>query len=188
MLIDEAQDTSPQQWQLVRRLIDDFFAGDGADHYCSQRQKDQNRTVMPARSMFAVGDFKQSIYSFQGADPRVMGDNRQSLAMRAKAANKEFRDVALSVSFRSSAPVLELVNALIPHCPGIEDFSNHEVARNDLNGFVEIWPVVKSAVETKTDHLFSAPAATSGNDAEQIIRKFKAKPFKSLAIQRSAYR
>ncbi|MGB1046162.1 MAG: UvrD-helicase domain-containing protein, partial [Candidatus Puniceispirillaceae bacterium] len=145
MLIDEAQDTSPQQWQLLRRLIDDFFAGEGADHHWSQRQHDQQRTVLPARSMFAVGDFKQSIYSFQGADPRVMGDNRQSLATRAIAANKEFRDVALSVSFRSSAPVLQLVNALIPQRPGIEDFSTHEVARDDLSGFVEIWPVVKSA-------------------------------------------
>ena len=171
MLIDEAQDTSPQQWQLLRRLIDDFFAGEGADHHWSQRQHDQQRTVLPARSMFAVGDFKQSIYSFQGADPRVMGDNRQSLATRAIAANKEFRDVALSVSFRSSAPVLQLVNALIPQRPGIEDFSTHEVARDDLNGFVEIWPVVKSADESKPDRLFGAPAATSGNDVQTIAAK-----------------
>ena len=171
MLIDEAQDTSPQQWQLLRRLIDDFFAGEGADHHWSQRQQDQKRTVLPARSMFAVGDFKQSIYSFQGADPRVMGDNRQSLATRAREANKEFRDVALSVSFRSSAPVLQLVNALIPQRPGIEDFSTHEVARDDLNGFVEIWPVVKSADETKPDRLFGAPVATSGNDVQTTAAK-----------------
>ncbi len=171
MLIDEAQDTSPQQWQLLRRLIDDFFAGEGADHYWSQRQHDQQRAALPARSIFAVGDFKQSIYSFQGADPRVMGDNRQSLATRAKAANKEFRDVALSVSFRSSTPVLQLVNALIPQLPGIEDFSTHEVARDDLNGFVEIWPVFKSADETKSYDLFGAPAATGGNDVQTTTAK-----------------
>ena len=121
--------------------------------------------------MFAVGDFKQSIYSFQGADPRVMGDNRQSLATRAREANKEFRDVALSVSFRSSRPILQLVNALIPHRPGIEDFSTHEVARDDLHGFVEIWPVVKSADETKLDRLFGAPAATSSNDVQTTAAK-----------------
>jgi len=171
MLIDEAQDTSPQQWLLLRRLIDDFFAGEGADYHCSQRHHDHQRTVLPARSMFAVGDFKQSIYSFQGADPRVMGDNRKSLAKRAIAANKEFRDVALSVSFRSSAPVLQLVNALIPQRLGIEDFSTHEVARDDLNGFVEIWPVVKSSDESKPDRLFGAPAATSGNDVQTTAAK-----------------
>jgi len=171
MLIDEAQDTSPQQWRLLRRLADDFFAGEGADHHWLKSQQDQKHTALPARSMFAVGDFKQSIYSFQGADPRVMGDNRQSLETRALAANKEFRDVALSVSFRSSAPVLELINALIPHRPGIEDFSTHEVARDDLNGFVEIWPVVKSADEKKPDPLFGVPAAISGNDVQKTAAK-----------------
>ena len=168
MLIDEAQDTSPQQWQLLRRLIDDFFAGDGADYQRSHRQQNSHRTILPARSMFAVGDFKQSIYSFQGADPRVMGDNRQALAARASEADKEFRDVALSVSFRSSTPILQLVNALIPHRPGIEDFSTHEVARDDLNGFVEIWPVVKSADATKPDNLFGAPATSSASDVQTI--------------------
>ena len=171
MLIDEAQDTSPQQWQLLRRLIDDFFSGEGTDHHWPQRQQDQKRAALPARSIFAVGDFKQSIYSFQGADPRVMDDNRELLATRATAANKEFRDVALSVSFRSSAAVLQLVNALVPQLPGIEDFSTHEVARDDLNGFVEIWPVVKSADETKADHLFGAPAATSSNDVQTTAAK-----------------
>ena len=171
MLIDEAQDTSPQQWQLLRRLIDDFFAGEGANHHSSQVQQDHQRTALPERSMFAVGDFKQSIYSFQGADPRVMGDNRQSLATLAKEANKEFRDVALSVSFRSSAPVLQLVNAMTPQRPGIGDFSTHEVARDDLNGFVEIWPVVKSADEAKPDHFFGVPAATSSNDVQTTAAK-----------------
>ena len=61
MLIDEAQDTSPQQWQLLRRLIDDFFAGDGVDYQRSHRQQNSQRTILPARSMFAVGDVKQSI-------------------------------------------------------------------------------------------------------------------------------
>jgi ATP-dependent helicase/nuclease subunit A len=66
ILIDEAQDTSPQQWQLLRRLMDDFFAGEGADYHGSQRRADASQNL-PDRSMFAVGDFKQSIYSFQGA-------------------------------------------------------------------------------------------------------------------------
>ena len=178
ILIDEAQDTSPQQWQLLRRLMDDFFAGEGADYHGSQRRTDAAQNL-PDRSMFAVGDFKQSIYSFQGADPRVMGDNRMSLAKRAAEAEKEFRDVALSVSFRSSQPILQLVNALIPERSGIEDFTPHQVARDDLDGFVEIWPVVSGDAEGTPDQMFGAPVMASANAAEtkaaqQLADKLKA--------------
>ena len=89
-LIDEAQDTSPAQWKLLRRLVDEFFDGEGA-------------TSLP-RTMFAVGDFKQSIYSFQGADPLVMNQNRSELSSRAKAIQADFRDVPLSVSFPVGKP------------------------------------------------------------------------------------
>ncbi|MFZ9136148.1 MAG: UvrD-helicase domain-containing protein, partial [Candidatus Puniceispirillaceae bacterium] len=76
LLIDEAQDTSPAQWKLLRRLVDEFFDGEGAAHH---KKDDQD----PGRTMFAVGDFKQSIYSFQGADPAVMNQNRSDNARRA---------------------------------------------------------------------------------------------------------
>ena len=56
------------------------------------------------RTMFAVGDFKQSIYSFQGADPLVMSHNRSDLSNRAKAIQADFRDVPLSVSFQVGKP------------------------------------------------------------------------------------
>jgi ATP-dependent helicase/nuclease subunit A len=63
ILLDEAQDTAPEQWAILRALTDDFFAGAGADAGWQQgRGRD-------ARTLFVVGDEKQSIYSFQGADP-----------------------------------------------------------------------------------------------------------------------
>ena len=137
LLIDEAQDTSPAQWTLLRRLTDEFFDGDGAD------LQPAGRSELPERTIFAVGDFKQSIYSFQGADPLVMSQNRGELSKRANAVKADFRDVPLSVSFRSASPILDLVNATIPMLDGIDDFSTHEVARNGAGGFVELWPVVK---------------------------------------------
>ncbi len=137
LLIDEAQDTSPAQWKLLRRLVDEFFDGEGASPH-----RASTATSLP-RTMFAVGDFKQSIYSFQGADPLVMNKNRSELSGRAKAIQADFRDVPLSVSFRSASPILDLVNKTIPDLGGIDDFTTHEMARSGAGGFVELWPVVK---------------------------------------------
>jgi len=179
LLIDEAQDTSPQQWTLLKHLVDDFFAGEGAGHDAARRLAGKGQPKPLARSLFAVGDFKQSIYSFQGADPRVMGDNRQTLAQRAKQSNKEFRDVALSVSFRSSLPILQLVNAMIPERAGIEDFSLHELARDDLDGFVELWPVVTGDSGAASYQPFGAPVITAGNAAETIAAQKLAETLKT---------
>ena len=137
LLIDEAQDTSPAQWKLLLRLVDEFFDGEGASPH-----RASTATSLP-RTMFAVGDFKQSIYSFQGADPLVMNQNRSELSGRAKAIQADFRDVPLSVSFRSASPILDLVNKTIPDLGGIDDFTTHEMARSGAGGFVELWPVVK---------------------------------------------
>ena len=65
LLIDEAQDTSPEQWDIIERLVAEFAAGAGA------------RGAL-RRSIFAVGDDKQSIFSFQGADPREFHDKQRS--------------------------------------------------------------------------------------------------------------
>ena len=97
LLIDEAQDTSQAQWKLLRRLVDGFFDGEEASPDIALEA-----TSLP-RTIFAVGDFKQSIYSFQGADPLVMNQNRSELSNRARATQADFRDVPLSVSFRSAS-------------------------------------------------------------------------------------
>src|SRR5665213_1456520 len=59
ILLDEAQDTAPDQWEILHALTDEFFAGDG-------------REQRAGRTLFAVGDRKQSIYSFQGAQPKQL--------------------------------------------------------------------------------------------------------------------
>ena len=96
VLVDEAQDTNPEQWQVIAALVSEFFAGEGIER--SQR------------TLFAVGDPKQSIYSFQGADPQGFIDRRSQFATQAEASGQVWRDVPLTVSFRSAAPVLQLVD------------------------------------------------------------------------------
>ena len=66
VLIDEAQDTSPRQWDIVAHIISEFTSGAGA-----------RDGVM--RTVFAVGDEKQSIFSFQGAAPREFDMRRREL-------------------------------------------------------------------------------------------------------------
>lgn len=134
ILVDEAQDTSPRQWQVVRALADEFFAGDGA-------------RAGVLRTVFAVGDEKQSIYSFQGAEPRQFGLQRQALETKARGAGRAFESVRLGVSFRSTPDVLAAVDRVFADLdlragvvanPG--DYEDHTANRFTAPGFVEIWP------------------------------------------------
>ena len=98
ILIDEAQDTNPEQWEIVRLLAEEFFAGDGA--------RERIRTV------FAVGDAKQSIFSFQRADPWAFLEMRQHFRERVNAANQPWLELPLDTSFRSTVPILRAVDAI----------------------------------------------------------------------------
>src|SRR3954451_2652609 len=97
VLIDEAQDTSPRQWDIVAHIISEFTAGEGA-------REGLNRTV------FAVGDEKQSIFSFQGAQPREFDARRRELHRKFTAAGLKFDPVAFTYSFRSRAAILHSVD------------------------------------------------------------------------------
>src|SRR5690606_19532313 len=90
-------DTSPDQWEVVTRLADEFFAGQGARDGA-------------LRTVFAVGDEKQSIYSFQGAAPESFGESRLFFSGRVKNAEAEFADLKLTWSFRSTQDVLSAVD------------------------------------------------------------------------------
>ena len=133
LLLDEVQDTAPEQWQIAHRLTDEFFAGLGA-------QDD-------VRTFFAVGDPKQSIYSFQGADPDEFDRSRAQMAARVGTSGQVWRDVTLDVSFRSTAPVLALVDAVFAQplaVPGVADGGTlrHFADRAGAAGQVELWPLV----------------------------------------------
>jgi len=132
ILVDESQDTSPSQWRVVEAIANEFFAGTGAR---------ENVT----RTLFAVGDEKQSIYSFQGAAPEMfsaMGSRFQDLG---KAAGVKWLDVPLTLSFRTVAPILEAVDRVFADpalTPGVAP-APHAVKRAGQGGLVEIWPTEK---------------------------------------------
>tara|TARA_R110002072_G_scaffold149863_1_gene297851 strand:+ start:681 stop:4274 length:3594 start_codon:yes stop_codon:yes gene_type:complete len=94
ILVDEAQDTGPDQWAVINALVLEFFSGD------PER----------LRTMFCVGDEKQSIYSFQGADPKAFIARGGQLLSDADIAGMDHDSPALSVSFRSGPEVLTSVD------------------------------------------------------------------------------
>tara|TARA_R110002110_G_scaffold415612_7_gene652236 strand:+ start:43230 stop:46721 length:3492 start_codon:yes stop_codon:yes gene_type:complete len=140
ILIDEAQDTNPEQWDVVLALVEEFFAGMGAGDEASEA------AGLPARSVFAVGDAKQSIYSFQGADPARFESVRKLLETRAVGSARAWNNVALDFSFRSARPVLEAVDRVFAEVPagtGVVDPEapvQHTPLRHNMAGRVEIWP------------------------------------------------
>ncbi|HUB85660.1 MAG TPA: double-strand break repair helicase AddA, partial [Rhizomicrobium sp.] len=131
ILIDEAQDTSPEQWQIVRKLTEEIFSGEG-------RERETVRTI------FAVGDEKQSIFSFQGAEPEEFEENRQHFAARTGDA---FANVRLETSRRSVPEVLQLVDAVFEDDAAREGLSKtpiaHTAHRAADKGRVELWPTLQ---------------------------------------------
>jgi ATP-dependent helicase/nuclease subunit A len=97
VLIDEAQDTSPRQWDIVGHIISEFTAGAGARDGIT-------------RTVFAVGDEKQSIFSFQGAAPHEFDLRRRALKKKFEDAGLKFDPVSFTYSFRSGPAILQSVD------------------------------------------------------------------------------
>ena len=106
LLIDEAQDTNPEQWDIVQTIADEFFSGMGV----AEGREGPDGHLIPPRSLFVVGDEKQSIYSFQRASPETFKSMRTTFARQVEEAQRPWRPLQLSHSFRTSPPVLQLVD------------------------------------------------------------------------------
>jgi ATP-dependent helicase/nuclease subunit A len=143
VLIDEAQDTSPKQWEIVRRLTSEFFAGAGA------------RSI--TRTIFAVGDEKQSIFSFQGAAPREFEVMHRSFHGLAAAVEREFHHVRFRHSFRSGPNVLGAVDEVFARAEAFAGLSAdavktvHEPLPDAAPGLVEIWDTIKPATKREIE-------------------------------------
>jgi len=131
ILVDEAQDTSPVQWNVIRALAEEFFSGAGASE--------------TTRTLFAVGDEKQSIYGFQGAEPEKFARTGEAFARSAQEAGLRWQNVPLTLSFRSVAPLLEAVDLIFAtpqQTPGVTVSGApivHAAHRTGLAGLVEVW-------------------------------------------------
>ena len=145
ILLDEAQDTSPTQWAILRKLADEFFAGAGRPGR--------------GRSFFAVGDEKQSIYSFQGAAPHMFEEERRALARRFAQMDRaeDFADIRLTVSFRSAPAILEAVDAVFAEEENRRGLGAdaaqqpHQSWRASLPGRIEIWPLIGAEKSEATE-------------------------------------
>ncbi|MEP6983854.1 MAG: UvrD-helicase domain-containing protein, partial [Sphingomicrobium sp.] len=136
VLVDEAQDTNAAQWEIVERLVEEYFSGSS---------EAERRT----RTLFMVGDFKQAIYGFQGTDPARFGEARAMFRRRAEdlsetEAATEFRDLSIAASFRSAQPVLDVVDAVIetvgPATLALKEVPPpHRAHHRDRPGSVELW-------------------------------------------------
>lgn len=142
ILLDEAQDTSSDQWDIVSGLCDDFFSGEG--------QSENNRTL------FVVGDRKQSIYSFQGADPEKFDKISYDFEKKAKEAHKDFQRINLEISFRSAPAILDAVNKIFATHPAADGVVSetqkveHKPFRVGQFGKVTIMPIMLPEKDQKT--------------------------------------
>lgn len=158
ILVDEAQDTNPEQWEIIGALCDDFF-----DH---QEEGDNTRTL------FVVGDEKQSIFSFQRASPEKFQSMRDYFADKVASAQKKFDPVQFNISFRSAPAILDFVDTVFAN--GLSDnIVTHESFRRRQAGLVELWPLFEPS-DTQERDPWSPPTeiinSTSGASqmADQI--------------------
>ncbi|MEM6729220.1 MAG: UvrD-helicase domain-containing protein, partial [Pseudomonadota bacterium] len=125
ILVDEAQDTSPAQWAVIRTLSNEFLAGEGVN-------------VERPRTVFVVGDKKQSIYSFQGADPRAFDGMRDHFAAMLEHASEPLQRAKLEFSFRSAPAILGLVDRVFEGAEGLGEAAQHRAFHKALPGRIDL--------------------------------------------------
>lgn len=136
ILVDEAQDTSPDQWRIILALISEFTQPIAAGE-------------TRLRTSFVVGDEKQSIYSFQGADARVFENVRQQLKAAWSYTNRPMETVPLRISYRSAPAVLQFVDTAFDTDEmrvGVVQTGarvQHTAHKLGMAGAVELWPLIK---------------------------------------------
>jgi ATP-dependent helicase/nuclease subunit A len=145
VLIDEAQDTSPEQWEIVKKLTEEFFAGLG-------RERGHLRTI------FAVGDEKQSIFSFQGADPTQFDINRRHFAEVLAGAEQYLQEVPLVTSRRSAPEILSFVDTVFESEQARAGLTvsggaiGHRAHREKARGGIEFWPALVPEEDEEVDY------------------------------------
>lgn len=154
ILVDEAQDTSPLQWDIMRMLAGDFFT-DGTNT--------QNN-----RSLFVVGDTKQSIYGFQGADPNAFMSSRDIISAQITNNLRTIQEIPLDQSFRSTLPILHTVDTFFndQNTISISSFhnNNHKCFRQNARGLVEIHKLISKQEHETTTNQYIKHIATKIQD------------------------
>jgi ATP-dependent helicase/nuclease subunit A len=172
VLVDEAQDTSPTQWAVIEQLTQEFASGEGA-------HPDRARTV------FVVGDKKQSIYSFQGADPAAFDAMKAHFHSAHQAVNKPFEVTSLDHSFRSSQAILSVVDATFTgdRTAGMDDHLTHIAFKENMPGRVDLWPVVEKAATDDPRNWFDPVDLPSDTDHNVLLANRVAAQIKRMTVE-----
>ncbi len=136
VLIDESQDTNLEQWAIAEALTEEYF------------QTDPEENAAP-RTIFTVGDFKQAIFGFQGTSPANYTHARERFTVRINYGGRELDRLALADNFRSTPPVLAMVDAVFDHLGAAvlgseEHVIRHTSARSEHAGRVTLWKPVSA--------------------------------------------
>lgn len=127
VLVDEAQDTSPEQWEIVKLITQEFFSN-----------------YQSGKTIFVVGDEKQSIFSFQGANVEYFQEMHKYFKQAATISGARFYDITLAKSYRTVGNILDFVDCVFTDIfPGI----HHDTARDSQTGIVQIMPLIPSDKE-----------------------------------------
>lgn len=159
ILLDEAQDTNLKQWFLIAKLLEEFFIHEKAKG-------------VQAKTIFIVGDSKQSIYSFQGASPLIF-EGFYSLIKAQDIRNDQLLKIEINTSYRASAPILELVDHIF-NCNNLQITEagplKHNIFRKEDLGYTEIWPFIKNFKKAEEREVEGEPRLLA---AQQIAAKIK---------------
>jgi ATP-dependent helicase/nuclease subunit A len=165
VLVDEAQDTSPAQWSILKQLTGEFFAGAGRP----------GAGGALSRSLFVVGDEKQSIYSFQGASPDRMEEEFGAYRRQAEAVGAVFERIELKVSWRSTEDVLDFVDGVFDApeshealLGGREGTIRHEARRTD-RGCIDLWDLVEPPAKEDRVAWTTPPDALAANSSTRVL-------------------
>ncbi len=172
ILVDEAQDTSPEQWKIVELLAEEFFVGESA--------RPGPRTV------FAVGDVKQSIFGFQGADPEAFVAMRRHFDRRLMGLKSRLDQVPLTISFRSTEAVLAAVDAVFAQDAAQAGVSldgapiAHQAARVGQAGRVELWPLAEPMAHEPEPEWRPLRERRAGDSPRERLAKLIARRIKAM--------
>lgn len=163
ILVDEAQDTSPAQWRVVDALSEAFFHDADPDSRAGGRGP---------RTLFAVGDEKQSIYSFQGAAPDAFDHQRRRFERQAREAELPWENITLNLSFRSANDVLSAVDKVFASQEMAGSVSKmgvdpHQAYRANAPGEVRLWPLIGEG-EAETSQDWRLPVDRPAGALEQL--------------------
>lgn len=128
LLLDEAQDTSPEQWEVISTITDEFFANYGS-----------------SKTVFIVGDEKQSIYSFQGADVQIFKKMHDNFEKRSIASGQKFHNIDLNKSYRSTGNILSFVDDIFKT-------TKHYTNRAENSGVIDIVDLFEGEKENDDDN------------------------------------